>query len=142
LFSVTIRTTPSALWELAWRGYRSKCIDIVPRKSEIQLLDRAVEKLKDQVERSQRHGVVRRLLEDDKDASAMTQAIGYLDVLLDMFQASPATSIQRVPHYLPHRQMDTRLHTEANKKQFMEAMKRIETDIRKIMLVRLSTTRS
>jgi hypothetical protein len=97
--------------------------------------------LKDQVERSQRHGVVRRLL-DDKDASVMSQAIGYLDVLLDMFQASPATSIQRVSHYLPHRQMDPMLHTEANKKQYMEAMNRIETDIPKIILVRLSTTRS
>jgi hypothetical protein len=96
--------------------------------------------LKDQVNSFEGHGVVRRLLEGNKDAGVITQVIGCLDVLLNMFQASPATSIQRVPDYLPHGQLDTGLHTEANTEQILGNVKRIGEDAQELLRVRLNDT--
>jgi hypothetical protein len=96
--------------------------------------------LKDQVDRFQRHGIVRRVVEGNKDAGIVTQAIGYLDDLVKMFQASPATSIHRVPGYLPHGKMDTGLHTEANTELILGNVKQIGADTQEILRVRLHDT--
>ena len=38
-------------------------------------------------------GTLRRLVEGNRDGGVITQIIGYLNALLDMFQAIPSTSI-------------------------------------------------
>ena len=55
--------------------------------------------LKDQIDRLQKHGVLRRVMEGTRDAGVITQILGYLDVVLNMFQASPSKPID-VPDYL------------------------------------------
>jgi hypothetical protein len=93
--------------------------------------------LKDQVNDFEGRGFMRRGIESNKDAGIITQAIGYLDDFVKMFQASPATSIQRVPDYLPHGQLDTGLHTEANTELILGNVKRIEESNQEILRVRV-----
>ena len=50
-------------------------------------------RLKNTVEGFEKHGIFRRLVESNRDGGAITQIIGYLDALLEMFQASPSTTI-------------------------------------------------
>ena len=49
--------------------------------------------LKNTVEDFEKHGIFRRLVESDRDGDVITQIISYLDALLEMFQASPSTSM-------------------------------------------------
>ena len=50
-------------------------------------------RLKNTVEDYEKHGILRRLVEGSRGAGAITHIVGYLDAILDMFQASPSTSI-------------------------------------------------
>ena len=52
-----------------------------------------VMRLKNTVQDYDKHGILRHLVEGTRGAGAITQIIGYLDDLLNIFQASPSPSI-------------------------------------------------
>ena len=71
-------------------------------------------RLKNSVEDFEKHGVFRHLVEGNRDGGAITQITGYLDAILEVYQASLSTSTTMCTRLLSLSQMENGLSTVAS----------------------------